>query len=249
MQQSIIKSLLTLFTIFLALVSFGQTTTKVNHFNKVIVSPNIQVTLIEGNEEMVTIEKSTVSNDKIHIEVNDKTLRIYLDGQKDLPKNETTNKNGYRQKEPVYKGTVVTATVTYKTLNDLSIRGEETQVCKSTLKGKKFKIKIYGESHVILDDVNLDQLQATLYGESTLEIKSGAIKDQRYIAYGESVVKGFAIDNRTTKITAYGESIFNINASEAIKITAYGDARLEYKGTAVINKGINIGDVQIKKVD
>ena len=249
MQQTKLKFLISLLTIFLVQLSFGQTKTKVNPFSKVIISPNIQVTFSEGNEEAVTIEKSTVTEDKIHIEVNNQTLRIYLDGQKELPKNEKTYKNGYKQNESVYKGTVVKATVTYKTLNDLSIRGEETQVCKSTLKGNKFKIKIYGESRVILDAVSLDQLQATLYGESTLELKSGSVNDQRYITYGESTVNGFGIKNKMTKITTYGESGFKINASDVIKITAYGGARLEYKGGAEINKGINIGDVQITKVD
>jgi hypothetical protein len=40
------------------------------------------VTFIEGDEEKVTIEKSTVSDDKINIIVNGKTLRIYLDDAK-----------------------------------------------------------------------------------------------------------------------------------------------------------------------
>ena len=248
MQKITTKSFLTLITLILVQLSFGQSTTKVNNFTKVIVSPNIQVTFIEGSEEGVTIEKSTVSKDKIHIEVKDKTLRIYLDGQKDLPKNETIYTNGQKQKESLYKGTVVTATVRYKTLNDLSIRGEETQICKSNLTGKEFNLKIYGESKVILENVNLDELQATIYGQSTLEIKSGTIKEQRYIAYGESVVKCFSIDNSTTKITSYGQASFKINASKSIKITAYGDARLEYKGDAEINKGINIGNIQIKKI-
>lgn len=102
---------------------------------------------------------------------------------------------------------------------------------------------------MILDEVDLGQLQCTIYGESTLEIKSGIIKSQKYIAYGESSINGFAIRNNTTKITAYGESHFQINASDTIKITAYGDAKLDYKGKAEINKGINIGDVQITKMD
>lgn len=249
MNQSKLEYLLSLFIICIAQVSFGQTTTNVKHFTKVIISPSIQVTFVEGNEESVTIEHSTVSKDTIHIEVNDNTLRIYLEGQKDFPKNETTHDNRYKEKQPVYKGTAVTATVTYKTLDNLSIRGEETQLCKSKLQGKKFKVKIYGESKVIFNDVALDQLEATMYGESTLEIKSGTIKDQRYIAYGENNVDAFAIDNKTTKLTAYGESDFKINASESIKMTAYGDAKLEFKGSAQINKGLNIGDVQITKVD
>lgn len=249
MNQSRLKHLLTLLIICIAQVSFAQTTTNVKPFTKVIISPNIQVTFIEGNEESVTIENCTVSKDSLHIEVNDNTLRIYLEGQKDFPKNETTNDDGYKHKEPVYKGTIVTATVTYKTFNNLSVRGEETQLCKSTLQGKQFKVKIYGESKVVFDEVNLDRLEATMYGESTFEIKAGTIKDQRYIAYGENDINVFAISNKTTKITAYGESNFKINASDAIKMTAYGDAKLEFKGSAQINKGLTIGDVQITKVD
>lgn len=228
--------------------AFAQTGRTVNPFSKIIISPNIAVTFIEGNEEKVTINKSTVGEEKIHIEVNDKTLRIYLDGQKELPKNEKTNKNGYKEKESLYKGTVVTATVTYKTLDNLSIRGEEKQVCQSLLKGK-FSLKVYGESHVVFESVDLDQLTATMYGESSLDIKTGTIKEQRFVAYGESVFNCFAVKNQSTRITAYGDATFEINSADAIKITSYGDAHLKYKGTAQISKGINIGGMKIEKVE
>jgi hypothetical protein len=245
--KSALKYLLFLPVILLAQFSFGQT--HVTHFNKVIVSPNIAVTFIEGNDESVTVEKSSVSNDKINIEVTNNVLRIYLDGQKDLPKNKKSFENGYKEKHPVYKGTVVTATVSYKTLNALSIRGEETQVCKSLLKQDNFKLKIYGESPVIFEQVELGNLQATLYGEGSLEIKSGTIRDQNFIAYGDSEVKNFAINGTTAKITAYGDANFQVNASDAIKITAFGDAKLQYKGNPEIKRGLNIGDVQIDKMD
>src|SRR5215211_7086722 len=145
-------------------------TTAVDHFDKVIISPHIEVTFVEGNEESVTIEKSTVDKEKINIEVNNKTLRVYLDGAKELTKNKKVHEDGYERKQSIYKGTVVTAIVTYKTMNDLSVRGEETQVCKSLLQGDKFRLKIYGESHVILAQVNLGELHTTIYGESILEI-------------------------------------------------------------------------------
>jgi ribosomal protein L31 len=245
--KSASKYFLLLIVIFFTQFSFGQT--HVAHFSKVIVSPNITVTFIEGNDESVTVEKSTVSNDKIHIEVADNVLRIYLDGQKDFPKNKASFENGYKEKQPVYKGTVVTATVSYKTFNSLSIRGEETQICKSLLKQDNFKLKIYGQSHVILEQVNLGNLQATLYGEGCLEIKSGTAKDQHFIAYGDSEVKNFAINGTTAKITAYGDANFQLNASEAIKFTSFGDAKLQYKGNPEIKKGLNIGDAEIVKMD
>jgi hypothetical protein len=215
----------------------------------VIVSPYIQVTFVEGNTESVTIEKSTVDNDKINIDVQDNTLRIYLDDAKDLPKNKKSYQNGYKEKHPIYNGTVITATVTYKTMNELSVRGEETQVCKSLLKGDKFKLRIYGESHVYLDAVDLKDLRATIYGESLLDIKSGTIKNQKYIVYGESQINSLGINNNTTTITTYGEANFKVNASDEIKITAYGEASLQYKGDPAINKGLHFGKMQIARID
>jgi Putative auto-transporter adhesin, head GIN domain len=247
MQQ--LKCYLAALLVFGFATAFSQTTTAVAHFNKVIVSPYIQVTFVEGNEESVTIENSTVGKDKINIKVEGKTLRIYLDGAKDIPKNERVYEDDRKVKQPLYNGTVVTAIVTYKTLEDLSVRGEETQVCKSLLKGETFRLSIYGESKVILDEVNLGELRTTIYGESFLDIKSGSITEQKYTVYGESKINSLGIKSKTTKITAYGEADFRVNVSDKIRITAYGDATLAYTGNPEISKGIHIGSVQIDKID
>ena len=244
-----IKYHLTVLLVIVFNAAFSQTTTQVSHFDKVIVSPHIEINFVEGNEESVNIAQSTVSNDKINIEVNGNTLRIYLDGEKDIPKTKKTWENGYKEKQSLYHGTVVTATVTYKTLNELSIRGEETQRCTSLLKGDKFRLKIYGESHVILTSVNLGELHATMYGESTLDVNSGWIDHQRYVAYGESHINSLQVNSNTAKITAYGESDFQVNTATEIKITAFGEAKLEYKGDAVVNRGLHIGEMQVAKID
>ena len=72
-----LKTSISILLLFAFKITVAQNTTHVDHFDKVVVSPNIEVTFIEGNEEKVTIEKSTVSDDKINIKVNGKTLRIY----------------------------------------------------------------------------------------------------------------------------------------------------------------------------
>lgn len=246
MQQ--FKFYLSVVGIFLLHTAFSQTH-DVDHFSKVIVSPHIQVTFIKGATENVTIENSTVSEDKINIEVNHGTLHIYLDGAKEITKNEKADSEGYGKKRPLYQGTVVKATITYKTLDDLSVRGEETQLCKSILKGEKFSLKIYGESHVILTEVDLGELHTTIYGESTLDINAGTIKTQRYTAYGESKINSVAVNSINTRITSYGESNFQVNSSDEIKITAFGETRLKYKGDAVVEKGITIGEVHIARID
>ncbi len=223
-------------------------TIAINHFNKVIVSPHIQVTFIEGDKESVSIENISVPIEKLNVEVAGKTLRIYLDDAKMVTKSEKVDDDKWKGKRSIYNGTIVTVIVTYKNLEELSLRGEETIVCESLLKMDKFRLKIYGESQVYLNKVALGMLQTTIYGESFLEIKEGTIEKQKITAYGETKINTLEVNNKTTKITAYGEGSYRINVSENLKVTAYGKATIAYLGNPNVNKGIIIGETTIQKI-
>ena len=84
-----IKFLVATIMIFSVKTIVAQIATAVGHFDKVIISPHIEVIFVEGNEESVTIEKCIVDKGKLNIEVNNKTLRIYLDGAKELTRNKS----------------------------------------------------------------------------------------------------------------------------------------------------------------
>ncbi|MDY8137530.1 head GIN domain-containing protein [Aquimarina sp. 2201CG5-10] len=224
-------------------------TIAVDHFEKVIVSPHIQVTFKEGNEESVTIENAKLPLEKINMVVSGKTLHIYLDGAKTVTKTKTVQKNGWKQKVPIYKNTMVTAVVTYKKLQDLSLRGEETFVCESLIKADKFKLKIYGESQVYLNNVQFNSLSSSIYGESYLEIKKGTIGKQRFIAYGESRINTLGVDNQITKITSYGDGSFRFNVSENLNITAFGEANVAFEGDPKIKKGLVFGEATVRKIN
>src|SRR5438270_9923346 len=127
----------------------------VDHFDKIIVSPYIQVTFVQGDDETVTIDDIKVDQSKLHIDIANKTLHIYLEGAKDIPKYEKDYSKGYKETHPLYDKTTVVATITYRTLNELSIRGEEEQICKSPIAGDKFTLKVYGESIVTFNELNL----------------------------------------------------------------------------------------------
>jgi hypothetical protein len=244
-QISKIATLISLATIGLSAQS---KITPVNHFDKVIVSPHIQVNFVAGDTEEVAIESSTVPEDKIHIEVSGKTLRIYLEGAKELTKNEKTEENGYTRKKSIYNGTVLVARVSYKILKELSLRGEETFVCESPLAGKEFTLTIYGESQVYLNKVALGNLRTTIYGESFLELKEGTIDRQRIIAYGETKVNTLGVETKEAKITAYGEGSYRLHVLNRLKVTAYGEATVAYEGNPEIDRGIIIGEATIQKI-
>lgn len=227
----------------------AQEVVPVNQFNKVIVSPHVKATFTAGDKESVTIQNCTVSRDKVNIELNGKTLRVYLVGAKEVTKNEKGYEEGNGKKKSLYQGTVLTVAITYKTLEALSVRGEETILLKSKLDQEDFDLNIYGESNVYFDNVQLKKMHTTIYGESTLELKSGNVTEQKFTSYGESKINTLGTTNRITRATLYGESELSLNTSDQINVTSFGESKVGYKGDPIIKKGISIGKVKIYKIN
>lgn len=249
-MKVIIKSI-ALFVVLLAGVSqlFGQSATlSVKPFTKITISPHIEVTLKQGEQETVIIEEAEVPREKINVEVVNGTLRIYLDHAKMYTKNKKVKGDDWSGREDMYDGTMVTANITYKTLEKLSVRGEETIRCVSPIVQNEFELTIYGETKIYLSGASLQKLSVAIYGESYLEIEKGKVKEQKYRAYGESEVNTLKMDNAFTKITAYGESEFKVNVADKLKVTSYGEAEIEYKGNPEVDKGINLGETSIRKI-
>ncbi|WP_350292588.1 head GIN domain-containing protein [uncultured Croceitalea sp.] len=242
-------ALVILIAVFASEKSLAQVKTyETNHFNKIIVSPHIAVNFVEGDSETVVVNSSTEPMEKLNVEVVGKTLRIYLDDAKMVTKQEKVKNDTWKGKKDIYKGTVIKATVTYKTLDELSLRGEEKFVCESPLNGKDFRLKLYGESQVYLNEVDLENLHTTIYGESYLELKAGSLNYQKITAYGETTINSLDVKTSKAKITAYGEGSYRLQVSERLKVTAFGEATIAYKGSPEVNKGIIIGEATIQKI-
>ncbi len=230
-------------------IVLAQTKQTVESFNKVIISPHIETTFVQGEEESVTILDNTLSDDIVNIEVKGGTLRVYLDDAKVTTKQKKVVRNGVKMKVPIYKGKVLTIKVTYKHIDNLSLRGEETTVCESSIDADHFKLKMYGDSEVTFNDVNFQEFDVDIYGEGFLVVKNGKTGHQHITSYGASEVNLVEINNKTSKLKAYGEAEFRVNSSEHIKFTAYGEAELFYKGTAQVNQGLSVGDSQIQRIN
>ena len=223
-------------------------TRAVKSFEKVIISPHIKVAFEEGEVEQVTIEEADIPLDKIKVEVNGKTLRIYLEDAKFLTKRVKYESTYGKNKRPMYQGTEATVLVNYKNLKRLSVRGEQQITFNSPIERQKFRLVIYGESQVIFKKVAVNKLRTTIYGESELYVTSGTIEKQKYLAYGESKVNTLGASNGITRITAYGESDFKINVQDKIKLSAFGEALVRYEGNPNINRGIVIGKARIRRL-
>ncbi|AYN69391.1 DUF2807 domain-containing protein [Euzebyella marina] len=234
---------------FLCTSAQAQKKIDVEPFEKVIVSPHIEVIFKEGAEESVTIKSSKLPLEKIHIEEKHNQLHLYLEGAKLTTKSERVESDEWHGKKSIYNGTMVTAIVAYRKLKELSLRGEETFTCESRLDSERFRLSIYGESKVYLNDVDFSEMKTTVYGESFLEIKTGEIDRQKITAYGETVINTLGVKCGETKITAYGEGSYRLHAMNDLRITAFGEATVAYAGSPEVSKGMVIGEARIQQMD
>jgi hypothetical protein len=224
-------------------------TYEVGGFDEIIISPHIEVVFEQADRESVVIENIDVPFDKLNVEVKGKTLHVYLDDAKVYTKSMKIKHEDYKGKQAVYDGTVVTARIYYRDLDLISLRGDETHRIVSPLSGHKFRFNIYGEPKVYVSRIDLDEFQATLYGEAYLEIKEGRASSQKIVSYGESEVNTLGVNNESARITAYGEGRVRLAVSDDLKVTAYGEASVHYRGNPQVNKGIVIGEAEIHQMN
>lgn len=218
-------------------------------FDEVIISPHIEVIFEKANQESVVIEDIDVSMDKLNIEVKGKTLHIYLDDAKVYTKSEKVKYDDYKGKHAIYDGTIVSAKVYYTNLEEISLRGEETHKVDSVLDGEELTLKIYGESDVYLSEIEVEEFFATIYGEAYLEVKSGTATRQKITSYGEGEINTFGVQNTRAKVVAYGEGRVKLNVTDELKVTAYGEAKIHYKGSPMLNKGLVLGEATIHQIN
>lgn len=211
-------------------------------FNKLIVSPYINVVLQKGIEEKVEISRRRVDESDIHVDIDGQTLRIYLEGSRLTPRN--IRENGMSLE--MYRDSEVTAYVTYKSLKKLSVRGDQRVVCESPLKGKKFKLKAFGDNQVILSGVETDFFKAAMYGDNRVEIDGGQSMKSKFLSFGDNEVNARHYEADFTKTTSFGDGEFSFNARDVIKVVAFGDADIQYRGGAYLERGLILGDSDIR---
>ncbi|CAL65688.1 head GIN domain-containing protein [Christiangramia forsetii] len=254
MKKSILTQNKMLITLIISVLNFSfsnaqSKTIEVSPFKEVIVSPYIEVVFKQSDQESVVIEKSSVETEKINIEVDKKTLHIYLDDAKVVAKEEEVMINGIEQDRSIYNGTEATITVYYRNLEEVEIRSEEMINFADAIQTEDFDLDIYGSAKVYLESITAEDFKVAMYGESYLEIKDGNVDFQRYRCYGKSEVSAVDLQSAETKIAAYGNNHIVVNVSEKLKVSAFGEARIQYKGNAKVNNGLKIGETVIQKID
>lgn len=232
--------LLTLLLLLFTVVSFSQPVSKeLASFDKIVAGPHIEMTLKQGEHEMIEVTAENVSPDNIVIKVRNGTLKIYL---KDWRKHEMIKKDTKKFKAGLYRKTKVHATVTFNRLRKIVAIGEEKISSGSIIKNDKFRMKIYGEAKVCLRNLEVNKLITKLFGENEVAIQSGKAVKHKSKLFGENSVIVTDVYAQKTKCTSFGENEFAGNSEKKFKVNSFGESEFNQHGTAKIHKMIVLGE-------
>jgi len=253
MEKSILEKNKMLITVIVTLLSFSLSqaqseTVDVSGFSEVTISPYIKVDFRQAESESVIIQNTRVDREKINIANDRKELHVYLEDAKIVSKEEEIEINGREIDRSIYNGTEVSIIVNYKTLEEVEIRSEERITFEDAINNEDFDLDLYGSPKVYFESITAEDFKVAMYGESYLEIKAGKVGFQRYRCYGKSEVNAIDLQSSETKIAAYGNNHIVVNVSDKLKVSAFGEARIQYKGDAKVKSGLKIGETVIRNI-
>lgn len=240
------KSILTLAFSFIFIYSaYTQNLQQLDKFNKIVISPYVEVELIKGDTESIMYEVQNVEETKVKVQVKNNRLAIFLEDARITTK---YKKEKYGFKYPMYSEDVlVKAKITYVDLKKIEIRGEERLTILSDLENdKKLVLKAYGTSKIMMEGVNTNKLKTVLIGENELEIKSGSANNQKIKTIGENSIESQNFNVIKTKASAIGENQLSLNVSDLLQVMAIGASEINVIGNPGMHKGLVIGDNDIR---
>lgn len=235
------NKILTLSFFFLFFLANAQHKTEmVSDFEKIVIGPYIKADLVQGSKQSIKVISNNISKDMLVINVNNKTLDIYVKGAK----------SSYNEKiERSVNGEVnIKIEITYKELEDLTIKGNEKVNFKSDLISSNFNFKGEGNGSLLLKSINVKDLKGQLYGNFTISALEGEVDNQSFKIYGNAEIAFSDVVSKRAKLTMYGNNKVYLNVTDYFKTSGFGNYQVRYKGNPEIKKGISIGKGVVEKI-
>lgn len=198
-----------LFLTFTALAQ-DKETRKLNSFDAISVTGDIEVVLEKGSQEKAEIFAEGIPADKITIRVVRGELVIKL------------------LNSIFYKGEHVKVTVTYDELRDISAIAGATIRADQTIKGDRLNIKVGSGANIALD-IKANRLDAHAGEGGVLEL-TGSADTQDVTANTGGSYEGFKLDCKTTYVRSGTGGVAEVVATEELDASANTGGEIIYKG-------------------
>ena len=213
-------------------------------FTKLEVGPRIELVMVEGDQADIQLEFFGIHPDELHFKQSGKKVRMYLDKAKNWEKQKKIYTDYGHFKEAWYEDGYVVAYITYKELSKLVIKGDQDVDLKGSITDDIFKLKVYGDLDIEIDEIRAERMKVKMYGDCSLSFDSGSVAKQKYVLFGEHDIDASAITGELAKLTNFGDSHLDLNP-ERVKMTAFGETDLVVGRGTDVRKGLVIGETDI----
>jgi hypothetical protein len=205
---------------------------EVKNFNGVAAGGPINVVITLGNTESLRFEGDEEAISTLITEVKGNILMI-------RPKTSWTSwSHKYENKQ-------ITAYVTAKTLQSLTMSGNGAMSVKGTVHGKALASTLSG-SGSITAAIDVDDYTGVISGSGNLNISGKADEATVTISGSGSLTKkGFSVGSITSVISGSG-SIY-VNADDNINAVISGSGSINYSGNATVEKRVS-GSGRVRKI-
>ncbi|POY38523.1 DUF2807 domain-containing protein [Solitalea longa] len=230
------KTLLTLALVFgIWSTSFAQNpgiSPSVHDFNGISVGGPINVIVTMGNEEALKIEASEENLKNLIAEVKNNTLVLKLKNSNYTWKRNEDN---------------ITAYVTAKQLNNLSVGGSGTLKIEGTLKTNDADITVSGSGSIQVT-IETSSLESTVSGSGNIKISGTADKSDIKVS-GSGEFKGQDLKTNNTSAVISGSGHANVHTDGKLDAVISGSGSVNYSGAATNIDTRTSGSGRVKKVD
>lgn len=201
-------------------------------FHGVSVSDGIDVFLSQGSQETVAVSAEDLKlRDRIHTEVKDGILRVWLE------------RKGWNWS---FGSRKVKAYVGFTSLNRLNASGASNMYVDGVIAAPSLNISLSGASD-FKGAINVGELKLDQSGASDAQITGTVVGATTVTSSGASDLKGFDLVTETCNAHASGASDIHITVNKELNVHASGASGIFYKGAAVIREMHTSGASNISK--
>lgn len=227
----VVAAALTWFTLNRGAGSGTEVTTEarvVEPFRRLDVTGYAEVTLVQGNEESVTVEVAARGQPRVRARVEDGTLMI-------------ASGDARRWWNSLFGGSRGKATprltVTFKTLDAIALAGA-VKLTAARLDTQQLRIAASGGSSVRIDDLQARNLR--LSGAGALKATlAGRVVDQEISISGAGEVRADRLVSDSASVSVSGAGSIVVNAQKTLKASISGAGSVEYYGDPQVKQSVS----------
>jgi len=185
-------------------------TRSLSNFTKIVVGESVELELVKGSSNKAVIEVSGADTDDVETKVSGEKLTVGM-------------VNGS------YRNVKVKATVTYTSLEAISVNSSAKAYAKDKIKASSFRVSVSssGYASLVLD---VDQLDVSVSSSGEAKLEGSA--DEVYAKVSSSGdIRAYNLTSRDVDVSANSSGRAEINVSNSLEASANSSGKVVYRGS------------------